>query len=90
MIRDQSGATSTEWLELPNGCVCCSVRGDLVRTIEYLAERQNSFDYIFLETDGLVRHLKPYRLRTHPPDVLLTRINVIGEPRARGIGVLDR
>jgi G3E family GTPase len=43
---------------LANGCVCCSVRGDLVQAIKSLFERQRSddippFDRILLETTGL-------------------------------------
>lgn len=38
---------------MDNGCVCCSVRGDLVRTLGQLAKRRNDFDAILLETTGL-------------------------------------
>eukprot|EP01095_Lingulamoeba_sp_RSL-Kostka_P002387 TRINITY_DN13237_c0_g1_i1.p1 TRINITY_DN13237_c0_g1~~TRINITY_DN13237_c0_g1_i1.p1 ORF type:complete len:425 (-),score=130.98 TRINITY_DN13237_c0_g1_i1:119-1393(-) len=55
MIMSQDGIKETEWLELPNGCVCCSVRGDLTLTIEYLVTKQSYFDYIFLECDGLAK-----------------------------------
>ncbi|MGP8118983.1 MAG: CobW family GTP-binding protein [Xanthobacteraceae bacterium] len=36
-----------------NGCVCCTVRGDLVRIIEGLMKRRGKFDAIILETTGL-------------------------------------
>ena len=36
-----------------NGCVCCSVRGDLVRTLGQLTSRRKQFDAILLETTGL-------------------------------------
>ncbi|KAH7352652.1 hypothetical protein KP509_19G056400 [Ceratopteris richardii] len=42
-----------EWIELPNGCVCCSVKHSLVQALEQLAERPERFDYILLETTGL-------------------------------------
>ncbi|EME44073.1 hypothetical protein DOTSEDRAFT_71769 [Dothistroma septosporum NZE10] len=42
-----------EWLELANGCICCSVKDQGVNAIESLMERQGSFDYILLETTGL-------------------------------------
>ncbi|EEH41818.1 CobW domain-containing protein [Paracoccidioides lutzii Pb01] len=42
-----------EWLELANGCICCSVRDTGVAAIESLMERQGTFDYILLETTGL-------------------------------------
>lgn len=38
---------------MDNGCVCCSVRGDLVRTLGQLASRRHEFDAILLETTGL-------------------------------------
>jgi len=39
-------------VELPNGCVCCTVKDDLVRTLEMLQKRQ-SVDHIVIETSGL-------------------------------------
>jgi len=38
---------------MDNGCVCCSVRGDLVRTLGQLTKRRKEFDTILLETTGL-------------------------------------
>jgi G3E family GTPase len=42
-----------ELITMDNGCVCCSVRGDLVRTLGQLAKRRKEFDAILLETTGL-------------------------------------
>lgn len=42
-----------EFYELGNGCICCSVRDDLVNTLERLLERKDKFDYILVETTGL-------------------------------------
>src|SRR5262245_9905158 len=42
-----------EIFEMNNGCVCCTVRGDLVRIIEGLMRRKRKFDAIILETTGL-------------------------------------
>jgi G3E family GTPase len=39
--------------EMNNGCVCCTVRGDLVRILEGLMKRKGKFDAIILETTGL-------------------------------------
>ncbi|KAK5119644.1 hypothetical protein LTR85_007473 [Meristemomyces frigidus] len=41
------------WLELANGCICCSVKDSGVNAIESLMARQGNFDYILLETTGL-------------------------------------
>uniref|UniRef100_A0A7S4AE36 CobW C-terminal domain-containing protein n=1 Tax=Pseudo-nitzschia australis TaxID=44445 RepID=A0A7S4AE36_9STRA len=40
-------------ITMDNGCVCCSVRGDLVRTLGQLTKRRHQFDAILLETTGL-------------------------------------
>lgn len=42
-----------EVFEMNNGCICCTVRGDLIRIIEGLMKRQNHFDAILIETTGL-------------------------------------
>lgn len=42
-----------EIFEMNNGCICCTVRGDLIRILGRLMERKDSFDYIMIETTGL-------------------------------------
>ncbi|TEA21818.1 COBW domain-containing protein 1 [Colletotrichum sidae] len=42
-----------EWLEVGNGCICCSVKDTGVNAIESLMEKKGAFDYILLETTGL-------------------------------------
>ncbi|OJU34564.1 MAG: cobalamin biosynthesis protein CobW, partial [Rhizobiales bacterium 68-8] len=42
-----------EIYEMNNGCICCTVRGDLVRTVEGLMRRPGRFDAILVETTGL-------------------------------------
>ncbi len=42
-----------EVFEMNNGCVCCTVRGDLIRIIEGLMKRKGKFDGILVETTGL-------------------------------------
>lgn len=44
-----------EIFELNNGCVCCTVRGDLVRVLGNLMKRKNKFDGILVETTGLAK-----------------------------------
>src|SRR5437762_12468545 len=39
--------------EMNNGCVCCTVRGDLIRVVEGLMKRPGRFDGILVETTGL-------------------------------------
>lgn len=42
-----------EVFEMNNGCVCCTVRGDLIRIIDGLMRRKGRFDAIIVETTGL-------------------------------------
>ncbi|MBX9845684.1 MAG: GTP-binding protein [Xanthobacteraceae bacterium] len=42
-----------EVFEMNNGCICCTVRGDLIRIIEGLMRRKGKFDAIIVETTGL-------------------------------------
>ncbi len=45
--------TDEEVFEMNNGCICCTVRGDLIRIIETLMRRRDRFDGILIETTGL-------------------------------------
>src|ERR1700747_2160651 len=42
-----------EIFEMNNGCICCTVRGDLIRIIQGLMRRKGKFDAIIVETTGL-------------------------------------
>lgn len=42
-----------EIFEMNNGCICCTVRGDLMRIIGNLMKRRNKFDHLVIETTGL-------------------------------------
>jgi G3E family GTPase len=42
-----------EVFEMNNGCICCTVRGDLVRIMDGLMKRKGKFDAIIVETTGL-------------------------------------
>ncbi|MDG6094024.1 GTP-binding protein [Acetobacter sp. AN02] len=42
-----------EVFEMNNGCICCTVRGDLIRILGSLMKRRNKFDGIIVETTGL-------------------------------------
>ncbi|XP_051277436.1 zinc-regulated GTPase metalloprotein activator 1 [Dicentrarchus labrax] len=48
-----AGELYEEWLELRNGCLCCSVKDNGLKAIENLMEKKGKFDYILLETTGL-------------------------------------
>jgi G3E family GTPase len=42
-----------EIVELNNGCLCCRVRGDLVKSLASLFQKQKRFDHVLIETTGL-------------------------------------
>jgi len=42
-----------EIFEMNNGCICCTVRGDLIRILGNLAKRRDRFDAVLIETTGL-------------------------------------
>jgi G3E family GTPase len=39
--------------EMGNGCICCSIRGDLIETLNRLLEQHKQFDHILIESTGL-------------------------------------
>ncbi len=45
--------TDEEVFEMNNGCICCTVRGDLIRILTGLMRRKGKFDAILIETTGL-------------------------------------
>ena len=45
--------TDEEIFEMNNGCICCTVRGDLIRIISKLVRRRDQFDRLVIETTGL-------------------------------------
>ncbi|NIO10351.1 MAG: hypothetical protein GTO40_21045, partial [Deltaproteobacteria bacterium] len=46
-------AAEEEIVQMNNGCLCCTVRGDLLRLLFQLADRKSTFDALLLETSGL-------------------------------------
>lgn len=54
-------------ITMDNGCVCCSIRGDLIRTLGQLAQRRMEFDAIILETTGMADPAPIiYTIQTNP------------------------
>lgn len=51
-VQGPNGEVFADWVELANGCVCCSVRDDLVSALEVLVKREQ-FHNILIETTGL-------------------------------------
>lgn len=42
-----------EIFEMNNGCICCTVRGDLIRIVGNLMRRRQQFDHLVIETTGI-------------------------------------
>ena len=51
--NDESGQLQEAYLELPNGCLCCSVKDLGIASIENFMRKNGAFDHILLETTGL-------------------------------------
>ena len=43
-----------EVFEMSNGCICCTVRGDLIRILGNLMKRRDEFDYVLLKLRALL------------------------------------
>ncbi|VDN10041.1 unnamed protein product [Dibothriocephalus latus] len=52
-LREHTDDLFEEWIELRNGCLCCSLKDPGVKAIENLMQKRGRFDYIMLETTGL-------------------------------------
>ncbi len=44
---------SEDMIELNNGCICCSINGELLNTVSKVLERSETIDYLIVETTGL-------------------------------------
>ncbi|KAH9329573.1 hypothetical protein KI387_001681 [Taxus chinensis] len=49
----EGDALVEEWVELPNGCICCTVKSSFVQALEQLITQRHRFDYMLVETTGL-------------------------------------
>jgi G3E family GTPase len=54
LVRDGGGLSRTEekLVEMSNGCICCTLRDDLLQEVERLA-KEGRFDYILIESTGI-------------------------------------
>ena len=50
--QGKAAVSAEEWVELANGCLCCSVKTEFVTALEGLLRRRSGFDYILIETTG--------------------------------------
>ena len=45
--------TAEDMIELNNGCICCSINGELLNTVSKILDRPEKIDYLVVETTGL-------------------------------------
>merc|ERR1719498_1995080 len=46
-------SSEEQLIEVMNGCICCTVRGDLSKALKRMADKISSFDGVIIETTGL-------------------------------------
>jgi len=66
-LVEESLDSPEDLIKMDNGCVCCSVRGDLIRTLGQLSSSRKKFDAVLLETTGLADPAPVvYTVQTNP------------------------
>lgn len=54
IVKDgMDGSSLADFIELPNGCVCCTVKNSLIETLEALLSKRSDLDYIIIEASGM-------------------------------------
>ena len=53
LMKDSEGNDITDFYEMPNGCICCAAKDDLINTLDTLLEKRSDIKYILIETNGL-------------------------------------
>ena len=58
LMKDSNGEEIDDFYEMPNGCLCCAAKDDLIQTLDSMLEKNQQagrlkLDYIIIETNGL-------------------------------------
>ena len=56
VVKHKLVQEKSEMVELHNGCICCTLRGDLLKTVKELSQ-ENVFDYLVIESTGIAEPL---------------------------------
>ena len=51
-FQDSEAFSLQDWVQLSNGCACCTVKNDFVKALEELMTMKGIYDYILIETTG--------------------------------------
>lgn len=69
-MQGEEASPLANWVQLENGCICCSVKNDMVKALEALLQQRASFDYILIETTGVLRFQKLMVCRFWQPEIV--------------------
>ena len=58
LMKDSNGEEIEDFYEMPNGCLCCAAKDDLIQTLDSMLDKNQQagrmqLDYIIIETNGL-------------------------------------
>jgi G3E family GTPase len=53
LMKDSDGKVIEDFFEMPNGCICCAAKDDLIITLDALLEKKTDIELILVETNGL-------------------------------------
>mmetsp|Transcript_7009 Transcript_7009/g.11771 ORF Transcript_7009/g.11771 Transcript_7009/m.11771 type:complete len:137 (+) Transcript_7009:150-560(+) len=53
LMKDADGKDIDDFYEMPNGCICCASKDDLINTLDSMLEKRKDIEYILVETNGL-------------------------------------
>ena len=59
-MQDNEAFQLQDWVQLSNGCACCSVKNDFVQALESLMNQKGTYDYILIETTGMEHAFFPF------------------------------
>ena len=67
-----------EVVSLQNGCICCTLRGDLIREIARIQSAEEKFDYLLIESTGIAEPVQVAQSFVFDPNTsIIRRRNVV-------------
>lgn len=67
LVKNSVHRTEEKLVEMSNGCICCTLREDLLKEVEILA-KENRFDYLLIESSGISEPLPVAQTFTYEAD----------------------